>query len=151
MPRLIPLALCALAALAACDRETPQERAARRDAARAACVADELALRAVERLASLDTLLAVQGPNPITESAHAFATAYRRYAEARERQTELMDSAAAVSSREDSARLAAEALSALPRPVPGTVEGNAAQSFERDMAQALANPDHPCNVEPEEN
>ena len=148
-PKLTAMAAAVLAcaALAACG-ESAARREAREQARRTACVASELALDAKVRLAALDTeVVRMQGSplQQVTEAGHLFAGAYKTYADAASRAADLADSAANAGSRDDSVRLAGEARRARPpAPRPG-VEQNAAERFNADLQQALANPDHPCN------
>jgi hypothetical protein len=143
----LPLAVAL--ALAACGDDaakTEQRTAARR----ASCIAEELAIQANTRVSSLDTLR-TRAPGGFVDQIYPFARAYFDYARAREQYTALADSAAAAESEEDSARYAGQAARATPAaPPPGTVQGNAVQSYQRDHAAALANPDHPCNKADEE-
>lgn len=137
-------ALLALA-LAACGGDDPERAARRTTARRAACVAVDLAVRANTNLSALDTLR--QGPAPgLVEALYPYQKAYFDYAKLRERQTAWADSAAAASSEEDSTRYAEQVARNTPsRGNPGTPQANAAGTYERDFAAAMANPDHPCN------
>ncbi|HEV7586624.1 MAG TPA: hypothetical protein VGO40_00745 [Longimicrobium sp.] len=144
---LLTTAAAALLLLAGCaDRG---RAAARQLARRNSCIAAELALDAKERLASLDTAVATAQGTPleqVTVAGHAFAAAYRQWADASSRSADLADSAAFARSREDSVRLIRQSDEARPLPVAhGTVESNAAASFNQDFARAFGNPDHPCN------
>ncbi|CAA9320636.1 MAG: hypothetical protein AVDCRST_MAG68-1841, partial [uncultured Gemmatimonadetes bacterium] len=130
-------------ALAACGGHDPERAARRTTARRAACVAVDLAVRANTNLSALDTLR--QGPAPgLVETLYPYQKAYFEYAKLRERQTAWADSAAA--SEQDSARYAEQVARSTPsRGTPGTPQANAASTYERDFAAAMANPDHPCN------
>lgn len=136
----IPLLL----ALAACGDDA--EKTAQRTAARrAACVAEELAIQANTKVSALDTLR-TQAPEGFVNQVYPFSRAYFDYAKVRERHAALLDSAAAAESAQDSARYTGEAARNAPKPgQPGSTEANAAESYERDYAAAISNPDHPCN------
>jgi hypothetical protein len=140
-------AVAACAALAACG-ESEARKQAREQARRTACVASELALQAKERVASLDTQVVRMQGSPleqVTVAGHLFADAYKAYADASSRAADLADSAANARSRDDSVRYAQQSRRALPpAPNPG-VQQNAADRFNGDLREALANPDHPCN------
>jgi hypothetical protein len=154
--RIAPLTAVFLAALAlaACERESPEKRAARQVTARTRCVAEELALQAKERLATLDTVLANARGTPMEQmaaSTYSFAFALRQHADAAARSAALMDSAMAVRSAEDSTRLANAAMQARPgAAAPGSVEANVAARYTREISAALGNPNHPCNKTEEE-
>ncbi len=140
----ITLPLC-LALLAACGGDDVEKAAQRTAAHRAACVAEELAIQANTKLSALDTLRA-QTPGGFVNQVYPFSKAYFDYAKIRERHAALLDSAAAAESAQDSARFTGEAGRNAPRPgQPGSTEANAAESYERDYAAAISNPDHPCN------
>jgi len=144
---LLTATAAALLLLAGC---ADQGRAAARQLARRnSCIAAELALDAKERLASLDTAVATAQGTPmeqVTVAGHVFATAYRQWADASARSAALADSAAFARSSEDAARFTRESDAARPLPVAhGTVESNAAASYNEDFARAFGNPDHPCN------
>ena len=143
------LSLIAFLALAACTGDDPAKAAQRANAHRAACVAEELTIQANTKVASLDTLR-TNAAGGFVEQIYPFARAYYEYARARERQTALVDSAAAAESGEDSTRFAGLAATAAPPRPSGNVQENAARGYERDHARALANPDHPCNQAAEE-
>ncbi|HEX6751536.1 MAG TPA: hypothetical protein VF092_29860 [Longimicrobium sp.] len=148
----VAAAVLACAALAACG-ESEARKEARAQARRSSCVASELALEAKERLASLDTQVVRMQGSPleqVTNASHLFAAAYKSYADAKSRAADLADSAAVARSKNDSVRLAGESQRARPpAPQPG-VQQNAAERFEADMREALANPDHPCNKQGED-
>jgi hypothetical protein len=145
MPRL-SLVLALAAALAACGGGDDPARTAQRTAAhRAACVAEELAIQANSKISSLDTMR-TRVPGSFVNQVFPFARAYFDYAKLRERQAAWADSASSATSAQDSARFAGEAARAAPpRGRPGSIEANAVESYERDYAAAMANPDHPCN------
>lgn len=142
----LPLALGAALALAACgDREDPAKAARRATAHRAACVAEELAIQANSKVSALDTMR-TRMPESFVAQVYPFARAYFDYAKLRERQAAWSDSALAAASGQDSARFAAQAARTAPgRGRPGSIEANAADSYERDYVTAINNPDHPCN------
>ncbi|HEX8675560.1 MAG TPA: hypothetical protein VF710_26950 [Longimicrobium sp.] len=144
MTHKISLPLLLVLTLAACGGENAEKVAQRTAAHRAACVAEELAIQANTKISSLDTLRA-QGPGFVNQ-VYPFSKAYFDYAKLRERHAALLDSAAAAESPEDSVRFTGEAGRNAPRPgQPGSIEANAAESYERDYAAAISNPDHPCN------
>lgn len=140
-------------ALAACGRdagEDPERREMRVAAARNACVAEELAIRARENLASLDTLAAasggVQGP---MQAAYTYAQVYRNLAELRHSSMAYMDSAASARTPADSARYVRRAEQFSVRAAePGTVDANVADAWQRGFAEARRNPEHYCNQPP---
>ena len=144
---LLTAAAAALLLLAGCADKG--RAAARQLARRNSCISAELALDAKERLASLDTAVATAEGTPmeqVTVAGHAFAAAYRQWADASARSAALADSAASARTEEDGARLTRESDAARPRPVAhGTVEWNAAASYNQDFTRAFNNPDHPCN------
>lgn len=150
MHRPFALAVLILAA-AACGGESPERQAARRDARRASCVAEELRIRARDRLAELDTAVAVNQGTPlesVTFSAHQFAAAYQTAVDNHARDLAYRDSALRVEEAADSARYAAEGAKWRLAPAEaGSVEANAQSRLQSDMADALANPNHPCNLE----
>ena len=140
----------ALALLLAAGCGEDQGRvAARALARRTSCVAAELALDAKERLAALDTAVATVQGTPLeqaTVASHAFVTAYKAWADQSAGSADYADSASYARSRGDSVRFARLSEQARPRPVPrGSLEGNAAESYNKDFARAFGNPDHPCN------
>ena len=140
--------LLAAQAVAACG-EDKGRAAARQLARRNSCIAAELALDAKERLASLDTAVVAAQGTPLeqaTVASHVFVTAYKAWADASSRSLDFADSASWARSREDSTRLAQMADQARPKAVPaGSVEANAAKSYDADFTRAFGNPDHPCN------
>lgn len=147
-PRMAALALLLCASAAACG-ENQGRAAARQLARRNSCIAAELALDAKERLASLDTAVVASQGTPLeqaTVASHVFVTAYKAWADASSRSLDFADSASYARSRQDSVRLAQMAEQARPKAVPaGTVEANAAKSYDADFTRAFGNPDHPCN------
>jgi len=145
---LLPAAAAALLLLAACG-EGRGRAASRQLARRNSCIAAELALDAKEKLASLDTALAGAQGGPmeqVTMAGHAFAAAYRQFADAASQSADYADSAAHARSRADSVRFARLSDQSRPRPgAAGTVQGNAVASYNQDVTRAFGNPDHPCN------
>ena len=134
-----------VAVLAACGGDDPEKAAQRTAAHRAACVAEELAIQANTKVSALDTLRA-RAPGGFVSQVYPFSKAYFDYAKTRERHAALLDSAAAAESEQDSARFTGEAARIAPAArQPGSTEANAAESYERDYAAAISNPDHPCN------
>ena len=145
MTHKISLPLLLALALAACGGDDTEKVAQRTAAHRASCVAEELAIQANTKISSLDTLRA-QTPGGFVNQVYPFSKAYFDYAKLRERHAALLDSAAAAESAQDSVRFTGEAARNAPRPgQPGSTEANAAESYERDYAAAISNPDHPCN------
>lgn len=149
--RLVPALLAPVLLLAACERESPEKRAARRDARRTACIADELALQAKERLAYMDTALARARGTPVealSAATYQFAFVMKAHADSALKTAAYQDSALSARSREDSARYAGMAARARPpAPAPGSVEANVAQRYDEELAAAFGNPAHPCNQE----
>lgn len=147
-------ALALLPAFAAACGEDQGRVAARQLARRNSCIAAELALDAKERLAALDTAVATAKGTPLeqaTLASYTFVSAYRAWADASSRSADYADSATYARSRDDSVHLAQLADQARPRAVPvGSVEGNAAASYNQDFRRAFGNPDHPCNKPPED-
>ncbi|HEX6368404.1 MAG TPA: hypothetical protein VF006_05695 [Longimicrobium sp.] len=159
MYRILLLAATLAVLLSACgDREpTPQQRQARRDARLDACIAEALSIHARTRLATLDSLLAQsqsRGAVPALVSApHKFAQVYATYADLRAHETAYRDSAYNATSKEDSTRYEAMAVSfRVNRPSPESLEENVIRDYLRDFAGSRRNPDHGCNhlVEEEE-
>jgi hypothetical protein len=145
---LLPLLLAA-----SCDRGdglTPEQRQARRDARLAACVTEELQIRARNDLANLESMLGPddEAPGMGGRAPHTFLRAYAVHADLRTHEAAYMDSAYRAANPADSARLAQTAATfRLNRPMPGTVEGNVVERYRRDFASAWNNPNHPCNIE----
>ena len=143
------VALAAPLLLAAACGENKERVAARNMARRSSCLAAELALDAKERQAALDTAVAGAEGTPLeqaTLASHAFVTAYRTWADATVISADAADSAVHARSQEDSLRWARTSAQARPRPAArGTLEGNAAESYNQDFARRFSNPDHPCN------
>ncbi|HEX2189430.1 MAG TPA: hypothetical protein VHG51_11055 [Longimicrobiaceae bacterium] len=151
--RLPASLLLAAALLAACERapaEDPARREARVAASRNACVAEELAIRARENLASLDTMAAMSGglQGPMRAPLE-YATVAWNFAELRHSALAHMDSAVSAPTPGDSTRYAQRAAQYVVRPAePGTVDANAAAEWQRNFAAARSNPAHYCNREP---
>jgi hypothetical protein len=76
---------------------------------------------------------------------YPFSKAYFDYAKVRERHAALLDSAAAAESGRTRCASRARRRASPPARKPGSTEANAAESYERDYAAAISNPDHPCN------
>ncbi|MEW5927181.1 MAG: hypothetical protein AB1941_06845 [Gemmatimonadota bacterium] len=145
-------ALLALPALlAACGGdpgESPQRRESRVAAARNACVAEELTIRARENLANLDTLAAAGGGVAAgMRAVYEYAAVYRNYAENRNSALAYVDSAMSSRTPADSTRYMQRAAQFVVRPAePGTLDGNVAEEWQRGFAGARANPAHYCNT-----
>lgn len=152
MRKSLPILLLLSLLLSACreEREDPERRAVREAAARAACVAEDLALTARENLAALEPLAGADGaPGGAFGAAHTFARAYRDYAEFRAAALAYADSALRARAPADSARYAARAAQyALSEPTPGTMEANVATQYARQFEAVLRDPTHFCNREP---
>jgi hypothetical protein len=143
------LALPAL--LAACEGgsgESPQRREARVAAARNACVAEELTVRARENQANLDTLAAASGGiGPGMRAIYEYAVVYRNFAELRSSGLAYADSAVSARTPADSTRYAQKAAQfVVRRAEPGTLDGNVAEEWQRSFNAARANPAHFCNT-----
>jgi hypothetical protein len=140
-------AVTAAVLLAGCGRvETPERRAARREAKRDACVATELLIHSHGTARELGEFSQAGPLANVLRASNAFAGAYDQYAQARAAQLTYLDSASAAGSDGDSTRYAAEAAKrAAPAPQPGTVDESARKRYASDFAAARANPDHPCN------
>lgn len=139
------------ALLAACARdagESPERREARVAAARNACVAEELTIRARENLANLDTLAAAGGGVAAgIRAVYEFAAVYRNFAENRSSALAYVDSATSARTPADSARYARRAAQFVVRPAePGTVDGNVAEEWQRSFTRTRSNPQHYCNT-----
>lgn len=157
MPRHLPriaLVLAVPALLAACDRRSPQEEAAELTARQNACVADELAIAARNKLDQLETMVrnAEAEASPMAgmmRGPAAYAEAYRAFAESQRRAYALVDSAAVAAERADSVRFieGARELEAGP-PTAGGVQQNVVAEYRREFQAARGNPDHPC-MQPE--
>lgn len=153
----------ALLALTACDRgpeEVPPEvLAARQEASRRACVANEVLQRAADELATLQQA-AQLGAGPAGElgrraagAALEYAQAYYQHAELRAAAVIQIDSAMSHSpTGADSLRHVRSAQQLSPRtPEPGTLEANVFTAYQQDFGSIYTDPDHPCNWEtPEE-
>jgi len=148
MPRTTASAILLLSvALSACG-EDPQRAAARRDAHRDWCIAEELAVQANARLASMDTLMAA-GNLFVERTLYPFTRAQYDFAKARERELALLDSAVAAGTREDSTGFARRAAEARPAAPTNEIQQRAAAQYTSDFALALGNPAHPCNLQRE--
>lgn len=151
---LLPAAaLAAALAAAACDAGAPAPPTeAQLDARRDACLGEEMLIRARERRASLDTVLARTDPSSPTMAftlpAHEFAVILERYADLRHRETAYLDSASRAATEADSARYAALAAQHTIPPTPaGSLAYNVRTQYEGDFTAARANPAHACNRE----
>ena len=109
-------------------------------AARQACIAQRLALRAEDELQTLQQMMAATGPL-------AFQEAYAQHASLRISAYSQVDSALNhARSPEDSTRHIERAQAyEIRRPEPGSVEENVIRSYERNLAAVLGDADHPCN------
>lgn len=137
--------------LAACGDdagESPERREARVAAARNACVAEELTIRARENQANLDTLAALSGGvSGGMRAVYEYAVAYRNFAELRSAALAYTDSAVGAPTPGDSARYARRAAQFVVRPgEPGTVDGNVAEEWQRNFTTTRTNPEHYCNT-----
>jgi hypothetical protein len=142
--------LATLLLLAACAGENPQRVAARKAAHRDWCSAEELAVQANTQLSQLDTMRSGgSAQDPLSAMVYTFARAYYDFAKARELQMALADSALGTSSPEDSTQFAQRAAAAAPHAPTSPVEANAARDYQRHFADAMGNPAHPCNQEPD--
>jgi hypothetical protein len=150
MPRVAPAVVVVLL-LAACggERPTAEQREARTEARRQACIAEALQSRGRVRVARLDTMLAQMpggGTSPGLRAPHTFAQVYATYADLRAHEAAYVDSAAHSESKEDSTRFVQSAASfRVNRPAPGSVEENVIRDYQRDLAASRQNPEHPCN------
>ena len=139
------------ALLAACEGgsgESPERREARVAAARNACVAEELTIRARENQANLDTLAAASGGvAPGMRAVYEYAAVYRNFAEMRSSALAYADSAAGARTPADSTRYAQKAAQFAVRPAePGTLDGNVAEEWLRSFTATRGNPAHYCNT-----
>lgn len=148
MPRVAPAVVVVLL-LAACggERPTAEQREARTEARRLACISEALQSRGKVRVARLDTMLAqIPGGSPGLGAPHKFAQVYATYADLRAHEAAYVDSAAHSESKEDSTRFVQAAGSfRVNRPAPGSVEENVIRDYQRDLALSRQNPEHPCN------
>lgn len=149
MPRVAPAVVVVLL-LAACggSRPTAEQREARTEARRQACIAEALQSRGRVRVARLDTMLAQMpgGGSPGMRAPHTFAQVYATYADLRAHEAAYVDSAVHSESKEDSTRFVQTAVSfRVNRPAPGSVEENVIRDYLRDLSASRENPDHPCN------
>jgi hypothetical protein len=144
--RVLLALLCT--ALAACAGEpegpTPDQLAARENAARAACVAARLHQRAADELATLEELAG-------SGNLVAFQRAYENHASLRLSVAAQLDTALNhASSPEDSAARSAEAERIqISVPDPESLEANVIRSYETNATALFADPDHPCNWQSE--
>jgi hypothetical protein len=151
MTRIVPLLVLVPLVLGACgdgDGLTPEQREARREAGLAACVAEELQIRARSDLANLEGLIADDEAGPLGRAPHTFMRAYAVYADLRAHETAYVDSAYRADATRDSVRyMEAASTFRVNQPMQGTVEANVAERYRREFAAAWNNPAHPCNAE----
>lgn len=148
MKRFGCAALLLLLLIGACapDQETadPAQLRQRDAAARDACIAERLLVRAYDELETLAQLQV--GPAPL-----GFQQAYTQHAEFRYSSLALLDSAynharsPADSASYESASQAFE----IRLPEAGSVEDNVLRSYETNFLQILQDADHPCNWQAE--
>lgn len=140
--------LVLLAPLAACagDDAGPSEaQLEQRDvAAREACIAENLALRAADELQTLEQLMVASGPL-------AFQQAYTHHAELRHAAYAQADSALNHSATPGDSLAHDEAARGfqIRAPESGSVEENVIRSYESRFMAILSDPDHPCNWQSE--
>ncbi|MDQ3389089.1 MAG: hypothetical protein M3483_06240 [Gemmatimonadota bacterium] len=140
----IPGILLGCLLLGACrdESESPERVAARRDAGLNACIAEELAVEAREKEATIEPMAQVMtGP-------YTYARVYRERAEVEMQRLALADSALHAANPGDSAGFAMRAATySLSNPAGGSVEENAARAYYRDFAGLRANTEHFCHQE----
>jgi Flp pilus assembly protein TadD len=144
---LVALTLaCAACAGEGERRESEEALAARREAARSACISGQLAQQAEEQAA----LLRRTPAGPLAAAA-TFAEAFRQHARLRHIALAERDSALNHSpTPADSARHArASDAVQINAPEPNTVEANVIADYERRFRAIAADPDHPCNWQAE--
>lgn len=152
MMRRLASYLILLSAGTAAGCSDAAERSAARDISRRnVCIAEELHITARGRLADLDDIIAKTPASPlqgVNSAAREFASATEQHASRRASELAMTDSAIAVRSAEDSARLAAEAARLRVAGGGGSpLQQNVASQYEREFNAAAANPAHPCNQE----
>jgi hypothetical protein len=144
----IPWLLILLAPLASCagdDTAPSEEQLRERDlAAREACVAENLALRAEDELQTLAQLMVAGGPL-------AFQQAYTQHANLRNAAYAQLDSALNHSATPTDSLAHDEAARAflIRSPETGSVEENVIRSYESKFMAIFSDPDHPCNWQSE--
>jgi hypothetical protein len=142
------LILLAPVAVAACaDREGGASEAqleVRDLAARQACIAENLALRAADELATLEQLTVISGPL-------GFQQAYTQHANLRHAAFARMDSALNHSTTAADSTRHVEAARGfqIRAPEPESVEENVIRSYESKFAAIFSDADHPCNWQSE--
>lgn len=147
-PLLRPLLFLGLIAAVACgDDETGPSEEQLRDrefAAREACIAERLALRAEDELQTLEQLMVVSGPIE-------FQRAYAQHANLRRAASAHADTALNhAATTADSARHAELAQDFQIRlPDAESVEANVIRSYESNFAAIYNDADHPCNWQAE--
>lgn len=144
--RVLFALLCAT--LAACagepDGPSPEQLAARENAARDACVAARLHERAVDELATLEQIAGNSG-------IIGFQRAYESHAQLRLAVAAQIDTALnhASGSEDSAAHAAAAERIQIRAPDPESVEENVIRSYETNAAAIFGDPDHPCNWQSE--
>jgi hypothetical protein len=133
----------------------PEEvAAARKEATRRACIANQLSQSSDEELKTLQQTTGMAAPSvgqnvpqSAATAALAFARAYNQHAQLRTAAYAQVDSALNYSPTPgDSARHAANAAKfELSAPEPGSVEANVIQNYEQRFAAVYNDPRHPCN------
>lgn len=137
------------AAVTACGGRDagPSRSDAEKATARNACIAQEVLNKARGDVESLDQMLP-GGEAGLPSAAHAFARAFRDYAELRFRVYAYQDSAQTADTPADSARYAGRAAVIAPRPAaPETVESNVAREYSRGFQTIRSSREHFCNDE----
>lgn len=148
MNRLSSLGLLLVFVVASCASDDDGPSAAQLEqqnaAARDACIAERLLLRAQDELQTLVDLQV--GPAPL-----AFQQAYTQHADLRHTSLALLDSAYNhARSPADSTRYAdASRGYEIRLPEAGSVEDNVLRSYETNFFQILDDEDHPCNWQAE--
>lgn len=150
-------ALLLSASLSGCgggESEIPPEvRQTRLDAARSACISNEIARRSEEELQTLEQSFGGAAPQtgtgqqPAASAVVSFARAQLQHAQLRMAAYAQIDSAHNASpTPADSARHAAAAAGfQIRRPEPGSLEDNVIQDYDRKFTALAADSDHPCN------
>ena len=140
--------LLVLAPLAACaDEDTgpSEEQLQARDmAAREACIAENLALRAADELQTLEQLMVASGPL-------AFQRAYTQHANLRRAAYAQLDSAFnhSATPRDSAGHDEAARGFQIRAPEAGSVEESVIRSYESKFMVLFGDPDHPCNWQSE--
>jgi hypothetical protein len=155
--RILPL-FSLLILLTACGewgRKVPEEvTAARKEATRRACIANQLSQKSDDEVKTLEQTAGLAAPavgqnvpQSAAAAALAFARAYNQHAQLRTAAYAQVDSALNYSpAPADSARHAANAAKfELSAPEPGSVEANVIENYEQRFAAVYNDPRHPCN------